>query len=179
MMSLFIWFSWSLFIYFCIFFYLNQKDGIPTTITTTAVSHFSGVLVVNRQIINIRHPFSFLPWVECGTDDYNSSSSYSAPDSTRTRKKLFLIIYSSARRFSLDESLHTKRDTIFQNKVKKRRNRWWNNRESRVPSLASASYIFLFSINICTFSLSSYFIKRNDVILGPVQITVEPLCAVL
>lgn len=75
------------------------------------------------------------------------------------------------------EPLHTKRDTIFQNKVKKRRNRWWNN---RVPSLTSASYIFCSRLTRTrTFSLSSYFIKRNDVILGPVQMAVEPLCAVL
>ena len=82
------------------------------------------------------------------------------------------------------EWLETKRDRNRILSVMKRTSPHQNGhyipKQSPVPGI---SFLYLlFSINICTFSLSSYFIKRNDVILGPVQKAVdwvEPLCAVL
>ena len=73
------------------------------------------------------------------------------------------------------EWLETKRDRNRILSVMKRTSPHQNGhyipKQSPVPGI---SFLYLlFSINICTFSLSSYFIKRNDVILGPVQKAVD------
>ena len=47
------------FIYFCIFFYLNKKGRDSNNNNNNSSLSFLRVRVVNRQIINIRHPFSF------------------------------------------------------------------------------------------------------------------------